>query len=111
SGGTIATMKGTIEDARSSPELARLLADPYALSPDRDAEPRLGPEADLRGVQNDHDLGIWIGPFVMGSINTRAVRRSNALQGHAYGSRFRYREGGGVVSGPRGAGAGRAAGG
>jgi short subunit dehydrogenase-like uncharacterized protein len=30
--------------------------------------------------------------FVMGSINTRAVRRSNALQDHAYGSRFRYRE-------------------
>ena len=51
SGGTIATMKGTIEDARSSPGLARLLADPYALSPDRDAEPRLGPEGDLRGVQ------------------------------------------------------------
>jgi short subunit dehydrogenase-like uncharacterized protein len=100
SGGTIATMKGTIEDARSSPELARLLADPYALSPDRDAEPRLGPEADLRGVQNDHDLGMWVGPFVMGSINTRAVRRSNALQGHAYGSRFRYREVMGFGSGP-----------
>jgi short subunit dehydrogenase-like uncharacterized protein len=103
SGGTIATMKGTIEDARGSPELARLLADPYALSPDRDAEPRLGPEADLRGVQNDHELGMWIGPFVMGSINTRAVRRSNALQGHAYGSRFRYREVMGFGSGPRGA--------
>jgi short subunit dehydrogenase-like uncharacterized protein len=103
SGGTIATMKGTIEDARSSPELARLLADPYALSPDRDAEPRLGAESDLRGVQHDHELGIWIGPFVMGSINTRAVRRSNALQGHGYGSRFGYREVMGFGSGPRGA--------
>ena len=61
-------------------------------SPDRDAEPRLGPEGDLRGVQNDPDLGMWIGPFIMGSINTRAVRRSNALQDWAYGSRFRYRE-------------------
>jgi short subunit dehydrogenase-like uncharacterized protein len=28
----------------------------------------------------------------MATINTRVVRRSNALQGHAYGSRFRYRE-------------------
>jgi short subunit dehydrogenase-like uncharacterized protein len=100
SGGTIATMKGTIEDARSSPELARLLADPYALSPDRDAEPRLGPEGDLRGVRNDHELGMWVGPFVMGSINTRAVRRSNALQDWAYGSRFRYREVMGFGSGP-----------
>ena len=100
SGGTIASLQGTVDDARSSPELARLLADPYALSPDRDAEPRLGPEGDLRGVQNDPDLGMWIGPFVMGSINTRAVRRSNALQDWAYGPRFRYREVMGFGSGP-----------
>ena len=100
SGGTIASLQGTVDDARSSPELARLLADPYALSPDRDAEPRLGPEPDLRGVQNDHELGMWVGPFIMGSINTRAVRRSNALQDWAYGPRFRYREVMGFGSGP-----------
>ena len=28
----------------------------------------------------------------MGAVNTRVVRRSNALQGHAYGRRLRYRE-------------------
>src|ERR1700691_4311633 len=39
SGGTIASLQGTVDDARRSPELARVLADPYALSPDRDAEP------------------------------------------------------------------------
>jgi short subunit dehydrogenase-like uncharacterized protein len=100
SGGTIASLQGTIDDARGDRELARVLADPYALSPDRDAEPRLGPEADLRGVQNDHELGMWIGPFIMGSINTRAVRRSNALQDWAYGPRFRYREVMGFGSGP-----------
>ena len=100
SGGTIASLQGTVDDARSSPELAHLLADPYALSPDRDAEPRLGPEGDLRGVRNDHELGMWVGPFIMGSINTRAVRRSNALQDWAYGSRFRYREVMGFGSGP-----------
>jgi short subunit dehydrogenase-like uncharacterized protein len=100
SGGTIASLQGTVDDARSSPELARALADPYALSPNRDAEPRLGPEPDLRGVQNDHELGMWVGPFIMGSINTRAVRRSNALQDWAYGPRFRYREVMGFGSGP-----------
>ncbi len=101
SGGTIASLQGTVDDARRSPELARVLADPYALSPDRDAEPRLGPEPDLRGVQNDHELGgMWVGPFIMGSINTRAVRRSNALQDWAYGPRFRYREVMGFGSGP-----------
>jgi short subunit dehydrogenase-like uncharacterized protein len=92
SGGTIASLKGTVDDARGDRALARIVADPYALSPDRDAEPNLGPEPDLRGVQNDRELGMWVGPFIMGSINTRAVRRSNALQGWIYGPRFRYRE-------------------
>ena len=100
SGGTIASLQGTVDDARRSPELARVLADPYALSPDRDAEPRLGPEQDLRGVQHDRELGMWLGPFVMSAINTRVVRRSNALQGLAYGSRFRYREVMGFGDGP-----------
>ncbi len=103
SGGTVASLKGTIDDARANRELARLLADPYALSPDRDAEPQLGPERDLRGVEHDSELGGWIGPFIMGSINTRVVRRSNALQGWAYGSRFRYREVMGFGSSPVGA--------
>ena len=40
----------------------------------------------------DDRLGGWLAPFVMGSVNTRVVRRSNALQDHAYGRRFRYRE-------------------
>ncbi len=31
-------------------------------------------------------------PWLMAGINTRVVRRSNALQGWAYGRRFRYRE-------------------
>ncbi len=92
SGGTIASLKGTVDDARRDHELARTLADPYALSPDRDGEPRLGAQGDLRGVEYDRELGMWVGPFIMGSINTRVVRRSNALQQWAYGPRFRYRE-------------------
>ena len=100
SGGTVASLKGTVDDARSDRALARMLADPYALSPNRDAEPDLGPEPDLRGIQNDRELGMWVGPFIMGSINTRAVRRSNALQGWIYGPRFRYREVMGFGSGP-----------
>ena len=100
SGGTVASMKATIDDARHDGQLAKLLADPYALSPDRDAEPRLGAEGDLRGVRHDRELGQWVGPFIMGAINTRVVRRSNALQGWAYGARFRYQEVMGLGSGP-----------
>jgi short subunit dehydrogenase-like uncharacterized protein len=91
SGGTIASMKGQIAEMRSS-ETRRIVNDPYALSPDRAAEPDLGDERDLRGVEHSDELGAWLGPFVMAGVNTRVVRRSNALLGHAYGRRFRYRE-------------------
>ena len=100
SGGTVASLKGTLDEARHDRGVARLLTDPYALSPDRAAEPDLGPERDMRGPHNDPELGMWIGPFVMGAINTRAVRRSNALRDWAYGRRFRYREVMGFGSGP-----------
>ncbi|HEY4811302.1 MAG TPA: enoyl-ACP reductase, partial [Solirubrobacteraceae bacterium] len=100
SGGTIASLKGTVDEARSDGALARIVNDPYALSPDRTAEPNLGAEADLRGIQNDRELGMWLGPFIMSAINTRVVRRSNALQGWVYGPRFRYREVMGFGSGP-----------
>jgi len=99
SGGTLASLKGAVDDARRDPGLARLLADPYALSPDRAAEPRLGAEGDMLGARRERDLGEWVGPFIMGQINTRVVRRSSALQNWAYGSRFRYREVMGLGSG------------
>ena len=92
SGGTIDSLRGMIDEARASSATRRLLLDPYALSPNRDAEPDLGPERDPRGVTHDRELGGWLAPFVMGTVNTRVVRRSNALQGHAYGRRLRYRE-------------------
>ncbi len=46
----------------------------------------------LDWVSYDSDLGRWVGPFLMAGLNTRVVRRSNALQDWAYGRRFRYRE-------------------
>jgi short subunit dehydrogenase-like uncharacterized protein len=92
SGGTLASLKGTVDDVKKDRSLAKVLADPYALSPDRDAEPDLGKEADLRGAEYSDELGTWFGPFVMAPVNTRVVRRSNALQDWAYGRRFRYRE-------------------
>jgi short subunit dehydrogenase-like uncharacterized protein len=107
SGGTVATALGQLAESRADPERRRVLADPYALSPDRAAEPHLGDEGDLRGVEHLRDPQLWAAPFVMAGFNTRIVRRSNALLGHAYGRRFRYRE---VVSTGRGpAGAVRAA--
>lgn len=92
SGGTIDSLRGQLDEARRSPGDRRTLADPYALSPDRAAEPDLGDEGDPMGVVHDSALGGFLAPFAMGTINTRVVRRSNALLGHAYGPRMRYRE-------------------
>ena len=78
--------------ARASAQHRRAAADPYALSPDRVAEPGLGGERDLLSARYDGGLRMWTGPFAMAGINTRVVRCSNALQGWAYGRRFRYRE-------------------
>src|SRR5207245_9004380 len=84
SGGTLASLLGQQEEVRASAQRRRVASDPYALSPDRAAEPDLGDERDLDWVQYDHDLRMWTGPFAMAGINTRVVRRSNALQGWAY---------------------------
>jgi short subunit dehydrogenase-like uncharacterized protein len=103
SGGTLASAMGQQDEAASIAERLRVVQDPYALSPDRPAEPDLGGEHDLDWASYERELGIWVGPFLMAGINTRVVRRSNALQGWAYGRRFRYREVTGFGTGPAGA--------
>jgi short subunit dehydrogenase-like uncharacterized protein len=102
SGGTVASLTGQVEQMRLDRSLRALVADPYALSPDRDKEPDLGGERDSVGIRFDHDLGLWLSPFVMAMYNTRIVRRSNALQDWAYGRRFRYSEVMGFRRGPLG---------
>jgi short subunit dehydrogenase-like uncharacterized protein len=98
SGGTIDSMKGQIDEMKADKESRRTLGDPYALSPDRAADPDGRDEGDQRGVARDSDSGQWTGPFVMAAYNTRIVRRSAALIG--YGQGFRYSEVTGLGSGP-----------
>ncbi|MGV0633016.1 trans-acting enoyl reductase family protein [Mycolicibacillus trivialis] len=96
SGGTIASGVEMLTTSSSDPEARRLLADPYTLSNDIAAEPQLGPQPDFpwrRGATIAPELaGVWTGGFGMAPYNTRIVRRSNELQGWAYGRRFRYSE-------------------
>ena len=102
SGGTIDSARAQQEVLEAFPGKQRVLRDAYALSPDRRNEPDLGDEPDVTTVFRDHLTGEWVGPFVMAQFNSRIVRRSNALLGHAYGPRFRYREVSGHGHGPRG---------
>jgi short subunit dehydrogenase-like uncharacterized protein len=96
SGGTVASMIDFLNTMSSDPQARRAMNDPYTLTPDRAAEPELGPQADIRwrrGREIATELdGYWVGAFVMAGVNSRIVRRSNALLDYAYGRRLEYAE-------------------
>ena len=100
SGGTFASMMNALEESRRDREIARILVDPYSLNPQGE---RNGPDGrDQAGVEYHEDSGTWTAPFVMGSVNARVVRRTNALRQYAYGRDFRYSEATMTGSGPAG---------
>lgn len=107
SGGTAASLLATLEDIAADPALARTLADPFALTADLPGfrgppqpDPDRGAECD-EGDEGDDD-GIWTAPFVMASINTKNVHRTNALRGHPWGRDFEYDERMAAGAGARG---------
>ncbi|WP_369138338.1 saccharopine dehydrogenase family protein [Modestobacter versicolor] len=91
SGGTIDSARAQAEAVGRDRSLRRLLADPFALSPDRAAEPDT-PQPSTAAPPGRLPDGRWTAPFVMASFNTRVVRRSNALQDWRYGRALRYGE-------------------
>lgn len=100
SGGTVASMIQVLEDAAEDKAVRRLLADPYALNPEGQ---RSGPDgADQTFIGYDEDLRSWTAPFVMAAINSRVVRRSQALRGYPYGEGLRYSEAMSTGPGARG---------
>jgi short subunit dehydrogenase-like uncharacterized protein len=91
SGGTVASIMLISDLIMKDRSVARLLADPYALSPDRDREPGTD-ESDRFSPRFDATLDAWGAPWLMAGVNTRVVRRSNALFDHGYGRHFSYTE-------------------
>jgi len=84
-GGTVASFFHMAETGQMA-----IVRDPFLLDPDpaaHTAEERAH-NADPSGVRYDDYLQAWISAFLMGSINTRVVRRTQALQG----TRFDYQE-------------------
>ncbi len=103
SGGTIDSMRAQVEAMGADPGLRRVVADPHALSPDREAEPTPSQPSDAPLPARRGSRGMWTTAFVMAAYNTRIVRRSNALQGWSYGRSMRYQEVMGTGRGPAGA--------
>lgn len=100
SGGTVASMLVQAENMAKDRSILRVVGDPYALDP----APRTGgPDgSDQQTVRFDDALGMWTAPFFMAPVNTRVVRRTNALSGYRYGRDFRYEEVMSTGAGPKG---------
>jgi short subunit dehydrogenase-like uncharacterized protein len=88
SGGTAASMKATFVATARDLSLVALLRNPFALTP--------GFEGPKQPPGNrpifDEELKSWTAPFVMATINTRNLHRSNVLMGFPYGKDFIYDE-------------------
>jgi len=88
SGGTLASFKATMAAAAKEPELFATLVDPFALTPGF-----TGPEQpDGMHPAYDEVIESWVAPFVMATINTKNIHRSNLLLQHRYGQDFAYDE-------------------
>jgi short subunit dehydrogenase-like uncharacterized protein len=88
SGGTAASLIATLEASKRNPSILKTMADPFALTPGftGPAQPA-GDKAVL-----DEVAGAWAAPFVMATINTKNVHRTNFLRGQPYGADFIYDE-------------------
>jgi len=88
SGGTAASFMQTMARAAKQPEILDWLKDPFSLTPGFE-----GPKQP-HGAKpiEEKDIGSWSAPFIMASINTKNVHRSNALLGGRYGEDFVYDE-------------------
>lgn len=91
SGGTIASMLTMLEEMKADPSLRKVMANPYSLYPQN--TPVGNDVGDQTGPVYDDKFSSWTSPFIMAAVNTRVVRRSNALLGLPWGQDFRYTEG------------------
>ena len=90
SGGTIASMATIFEEVGQDKSRRKQVANPYLLNDDKNA-PNVR-QSNVSKPEYDSEHKRWLAPFVMASINTRIVHRSNQLLGYEYGRDFRYDE-------------------
>ena len=90
SGGTIASMATIFEEVGQDKSRRKQVANPYLLNDDKNA-PNVR-QSNVSKPEYDSEHKRWLAPFVMASINTRIIHRSNQLLGYEYGRDFRYDE-------------------
>ena len=88
SGGTAASLGATMETLKKDNSLMAVLASSFGLTPGFEGPQQPAIDKPLE----DKGLGVWVAPFVMATINTKNVHRTNMLLGHPYGIDFEYDE-------------------
>lgn len=90
-GGTVASALNLAETGQ-----VKLLGKPLLLNPKERQDPaEKARSRDQREARYDPRIGAWTAPFFMETVNSRVVRRSNALfaaEGLGYGEQFTYGE-------------------
>lgn len=90
-GGTIASGLNLLNSGQMASLSEPFLLDPPGEHSQEEVYRNQDPEQPLF----DADIGTWVGPFFMGRVNTRVVRRSRALYDmwqESYGPDFTYQE-------------------
>ncbi|GMN14961.1 saccharopine dehydrogenase family protein [Altererythrobacter sp. MTPC7] len=88
SGGTAASLTATMKAVAKDASLLKILQSPFGLTPGFE-----GPDQPSGLLpEYDKEAGKWAAPFIMATINTKNVHRTNFLRGHPYGEDFKYDE-------------------
>lgn len=88
SGGTAASLTATVKAVAKNPSLVKVLNSAFGLTPGFE-----GPDQPSGMIPRyEEDLDRWAAPFIMATINTKNVHRTNFLLGHPWGADFRYDE-------------------
>lgn len=88
SGGTAASLTATVKAVAKDPSLIKILNSPFGLTPGFEGADQ--PSGLL--PHYEEEFGKWAAPFIMATINTKNVHRTNFLAGFPYGEDFRYDE-------------------
>jgi len=88
SGGTLESFRLTMKAAAKNPGLIKVLTNPFSLTASFTGPKQPSGMAPVF----EEELNSWSAPFVMATINTKNVHRTNFLLAHQYGEDFVYDE-------------------
>ena len=91
SGGTVASMENLMKYIELHPDKKNMYKSPISLNPIWKINNHVE-QPPIKSIRWDKREKKWTCPFLMAGINTRIVRRTNAIADFSYGKDFKYNE-------------------